>query len=126
MGRNISLGANSQYIEKSEQVVQINYSNIENKCLPEKINEEQWGQLLEVLKQFLVSDECKDLRSSDYERVKNEIEILKVEPPIRGWQKTRDFLADGANLVTIVPPLTTFILAHGDKIALWIKNLFEV
>ena len=95
-----------------------------NKQLPESISPEQWEEFLYFISKFLDSKEAGMLADVDREKIKQECSDAKKADNKSGWQKIRDFLSDGANAVTVLTPIASFVAANSAQISQWIQSIF--
>ena len=115
MERQINIkGNHTTYIEKAEEV---HVTTIEQNALnlPNEMSEEKWQQFKAFIEQFLASEEADELRGKD----------RKILEGGKSWGEIREVLADAANATTILLPLTTFVVNHGEQITQWITALFS-
>jgi len=80
--------------------------------LPATINEEAFTQILDMLKEFLNSEQADDLKIKDARALQDELtEAIKLGHK-NGWQKFREWWSDFANTTTIGTALYSFLVAN--------------
>ncbi len=123
MSRKISMGTNSQYIERADTVNQYN-SIVRANSFPETLTDAQWTEFLSFINQFLLSKEAETLSVANYKKIHEELSMAQESYSISGWERFRNFLEDTANAATIITPIVTFIAANSNQIAQWIQMIF--
>lgn len=109
-----------QINETVKTAVQNNYHQSNSNELPNDITQEQWKQLVDLVNRFLDSDESDKLSKGDCKVLKRNIEESDYK---KGWGRFREYLADTANVATVLAPLAAFVTSNGDQISQSIKML---
>jgi len=80
-----------------------------NIALPDRVSEEQFAQVLEILEQFLKSEYADDLKRKDCQKLQTAIDEARSLGQEEGWRK---ILATCADVVTLGTPFYAYLTAH--------------
>jgi hypothetical protein len=80
--------------------------------LPVSIDEKIFAQMLDMLRNFLASEQADNLKVKDSRMLQAEIDETHELGHEKGWEKLRRFLSDDANAVTLASPIRTYVSQH--------------
>jgi len=86
--------------------------SVVNQSLPATVTEEQYKHILQMLKEFLKSEQAKKLTVEDFEKLKKEVTEMHNLEPKKGCERLLGFLSGAANITTIAGFISTFLAAH--------------